>query len=197
MGLTADIGHFLADMSYARVPPEAVPIVKTGFTDCIAVMIAGWREPVVPIVAGLTGAAVPEHPFAPACLRMAASDRALIYGVAAHVLDYDDTGLCGHPSAVLVPAILALAQENGADGKAMIAAYAAGYEVWADLVARDKQQHHRKGWHPSAVFGAVANAAAAAVLRRLSAEQASHAAGLAASMPGGGAANCGARPNAF
>ena len=197
MGLTADIGRFLADMSFARVPPAAVPIVTTGFTDCVAVMIAGWREPVVPIVAGLAGAAVPEHPFAPACLRMAASDRALIYGVAAHVLDYDDTGLCGHPSAVLVPAILALAQENGADGKAMIAAYVAGYEVWAELVGRDKQQHHRKGWHPSAVFGAVATAAAAAVLRRLSAEQASHAVGIAASMAGGVVANFGSMTKSF
>jgi 2-methylcitrate dehydratase PrpD len=197
MGLTADIGRFLADMSFARVPPAAVPIVTTGFTDCVAVMIAGWREPVVPIVAGLAGAAVPEHPFAPACLRMAASDRALIYGVAAHVLDYDDTGLCGHPSAVLVPAILALAQEDGADGKAMIAAYVAGYEVWAELVGRDKQQHHRKGWHPSAVFGAIAATAAVAVLRRLDAAQATHAIGIAASLAGGVVANFGSMTKSF
>src|SRR5262249_35176366 len=113
MGLTADIGRFLAEMSFARVPPAAWPISKTGFTDCVAVMLAGWREPVVPIVASLTGAALPEGPFAPGCLRLAAPDRALIYGVAAHVLDYDDTGLCGHPSAVLAPAILSEAQDAG------------------------------------------------------------------------------------
>jgi aconitate decarboxylase len=201
MGLTADIGRFLADMSAARVPPGAVPIVKTGFTDCVAVMIAGWREPVVGVVAGLTGASLPEQPFAPACLRLPAPDRALIYGTAAHVLDYDDTGLCGHPSAVLVPAILAEAQDGeggrGADGNAIIAAYVAGYEVWADLVARDKDQHHRKGWHPSAVFGAVATAAAVAVLRRLDAGQASHAVGIAASLAGGVVANFGSMTKSF
>ena len=70
---------FFADMSAARVPPAAVSIVKTGFTDCVAVMIAGWREPVVGVVAALTGAPLPEHPFAPACLRMAAADRAMLY----------------------------------------------------------------------------------------------------------------------
>lgn len=197
MGLTAEIGRFVADISPARVPPPAVSIVKTGFTDCVAVMIAGWREPVAGVVAELAGCALPAHPFAPACLRIPASDRAMLYAVAAHVLDFDDTALCGHPSAVLVPAILAQAQESGADGKAMIAAYVTGYEVWAELIARDQDQHHRKGWHPSAVFGPVAAAAAAAVLRRLDAARASHAVGIAASLAGGVVANFGSMTKSF
>ena len=73
----------------------------------------------------------------------------------------------GHPSAVLVSAILAEANEVGADGKAMITAYVAGYETWAELIRRDQNQHHAKGWHPSAVFGALAAAAASASLRKL------------------------------
>jgi len=197
MGLTTDIGGFLSDVSPARVPEGAASIVKTGFTDCVGVMIAGWREPVVRVVADLIGIALPEHPFAPVCLRMTATDRALLYATAAHVLDFDDTGLCGHPSAVLVPAILAQAQESGADGQMMIAAYVAGYEVWAELIARDKDQHHRKGWHPSAVFGPVAAAAAAAVLRGLDAAQASHAVGIAASLSGGVVANFGSMTKSF
>jgi 2-methylcitrate dehydratase PrpD len=197
MGLTADIGRFISDMSPERLPEGAVPIVRTGFTDCVGVMIAGWREPVVGVVADFVGSPLPEHPFAPGCLRLPATDRALLYATAAHVLDFDDTGLCGHPSAVLVPAILAQAHESGADGKAMIAAYVAGYEVWADLIARDKDQHHRKGWHPSAVFGPIATAAAAAVLRGLDAAQAGHAVGIAASMSGGVVANFGSMTKSF
>jgi aconitate decarboxylase len=199
MGLTADIGRFLAGLSAARVPADAVSIVETGFTDCIAVMIAGWREPVVRVVATQTGGAWPAHPFAPPLLRLPASDRALIYGTAAHVLDYDDVALCGHPSAVLVPAILAEARDSGddVDGRQMIAAFIAGYEVWADLVARDSDPHHRKGWHPSAVFGAVAAAAAGAVLRRLDAETATHAVGIAASLAGGVVANFGSMTKSF
>jgi aconitate decarboxylase len=196
-GLTTDIGRFLAEMSPARVPEGAVSIVKTGFTDCIGVMIAGWREPVVRVVADFIGSPLPEHPFAAPCLQMSASDRALLYATAAHVLDFDDTALCGHPSAVLAPAILAQAQESGADGKAMIAAYVAGYEVWAELIVRDKDQHHRKGWHPSAVFGPIAAAAAAAVLRGLHAAQASHAVGIAASLSGGVVANFGSMTKSF
>ena len=73
----------------------------------------------------------------------------------------------------------------------MIAAYVAGYEVWAELIAREQDQHHLKGWHPSAVFGAVAAAGASAVLRKLDPEQASRAVGIAASFAGGVVANFG------
>jgi 2-methylcitrate dehydratase PrpD len=90
-----------------------------------------------------------------------------------------------------VPAILAQAAEVGADGRQMIAAYVAGYEVWADLIGRDADQHHRKGWHPSAVFGTIAAAAAASVLRKLDGEQATNAVALAASLAGGVGANFG------
>ena len=78
-------------------------------------MIAGWREPVAGVCRA-AGRALPGIRSPPPAW-MAASDRAMLYAVAAHVLDFDDTALCGHPSAVLVPAILAQAQESGADGK--------------------------------------------------------------------------------
>jgi 2-methylcitrate dehydratase PrpD len=179
------------------LPPPAAAVVATGFTDCVGVMIAGWREPVAGVVAALLGHPLPEHPFASSCLRLPAPERALLYGTAAHVLDYDDTGLAGHPSAVLVPAILAQAQAIGASGAAMIEAYVAGYEVWAELLAREQDPHHRKGWHPSAVFGPIAAAAAAARLRVLDAERAGHAVGIAASLTGGIVANFGSMTKSF
>ena len=47
-------------------------------------------------------------------------------------------------------------------GAQMLDAYVAGYEVWANLVDREKDMHHAKGWHPTGVFGAVGAAAACA-----------------------------------
>ncbi len=198
MGLTADTGKFLAGLRYEHIPAEAVPTICRGFTDCVGVLIAGLPEPVTSIVAKSVGYPDPVNTiagFGP--LRISAPDMALIYGAAAHALDYDDTGLTGHPSAALVPAILAEAQEVGADGKAMIAAYVAGYEIWAEFAAREEDSLHQKGWHPSAVHGAIAAAGASAVLRKLDAETATRAIGIAASMASGLVSNFGSMTKPF
>ncbi len=183
MGLTADMGRFVAGLRHENIPTDAVPTVCRGITDCVGVMLAGLSEPVSAIVAKYVNypyplATVAEFGDAP----IAPPDLALIYGTAAHALDYDDTGLNGHPSAVLVPAILAEAQETGADGRAMIAAYVAGYEIWAELAAREPDSLHQKGWHPSAICGTIAATGSSAVLRGLDAQQATHAIGIAASL---------------
>jgi aconitate decarboxylase len=198
MGLTADIGQFLGNADFDRLPTEAVATVKLGFTDCLAVMIAGWDEPVSRMIR--TATAVIERkdaPFPIGVLDGRSADIALAYGTAAHALDYDDTGLAGHPSAVLVPTILAQSGGTAVDGRRMIAAYVAGYEVWAELVWRDGDQLHAKGWHPSAVLGPVAAAAASCVLRGFNAEQSRRAIGIAASLGGGVVGNFGSMTKPF
>ena len=74
-----------------------------------------------------------------------APEAAWINGAAAHALDYDDVALRGHPSAVLVPAILAEGSRCKASGAQMATAYVAGYEVWADLQRRDPRPAPREG----------------------------------------------------
>ena len=71
--------------------------------------------------------------------------------------------LRGHPSTVLVPAILAEAEALGSTGADMIVAYVAGYETWAELFRRDSGLLHQKGWHPTGLYGAVGAAAACAI----------------------------------
>ena len=48
--LTRTFGRFAAELYFDALPAEAVAPVKVGFTDCIAVMLAGVREPVAQIV---------------------------------------------------------------------------------------------------------------------------------------------------
>ncbi len=186
MSLTAELGAFCAAIRYESLPAEALPIVRTAFTDAVGVMLVGTLEPVTEIVRRAL-AAPASRPEARACLsplRLPATDAALLGGTAAHAIDYDDQSLTGHPSAVLVPAILAEGERLDADGRALVTAYVAGYEVWAELVRRDSG-YHRKGWHPTAVFGVLGAAAASAVLNRLCAERAATALAIAASHAGG------------
>ena len=79
----------------------------------------------------------------------------------------------------------------------MIAAYAAGYDVWGELARRDADPHHLKGLHPTGVFGGIAAAAACANLLGLDAGRATHAIGIAASQAAGLVANFGSMTKPF
>jgi 2-methylcitrate dehydratase PrpD len=198
MPMTQDLAAFVARVGKDGAPPEARAVAKTGFIDCIGTMIAGSREP---ITATLMTALAPLPPGEAKLwfgeTRTSASEAALVMGVAAHALDYDDVALRGHPSAALVPAILAVGQELGSTGAQMLDAYVAGYEVWANLVDRETDVHHMKGWHPTGIFGAIGAAAACAVLRRLDAKQSGYALGLGASQSAGLMANFGSMAKPF
>jgi len=184
--LTTDIGEFLAGVTYSDLPPEVLPMVRDAFTDTVGVIMVGIDQPVTDIVRN-TLVEPAARAEARACLSshlVAAPEAALLGGAIAHSLDYDDQSMSGHPSAVLVPAILAESELLGSDGQEMIAAYVAGYEVWCELWRRDRD-YHSKGWHPTSVFGVMAAAAAGAVLRRLSAPRAATAVAIAGSYAGG------------
>ena len=192
--LTAAYGAFIARLKYQALPPAVIGIIKQGFTDCIGVMLAGSREPVAVAVERVLRADQPTGPanlyFSPK--RTSAPAAAWINGTASHALDYDDVALKGcHPSAVLVPAILAEAQALNRSGRDMLVAYAAGYEVWAELIARERGNYQRKGWHPTGIFGAVGAAAACASLHRLNPAKAAHALGAAVSEASGVMSNLG------
>src|SRR4051794_36004016 len=107
MALTQDLGAFVARVAKEGAPADAREVAKTGFIDCIATMIAGSREEAT---LTLLGALSPLPPGKVRLwfgdMRTSASEAALLNGVAAHVLDYDDVAQRGHPSATLVPAIV-------------------------------------------------------------------------------------------
>ena len=197
IALTVSLGKFIAALRYEDIPRDALPVIHTGFTDCVGVMIAGRSEP----PSRLLRAALAPPPGEATLLFGAgtapAAEAAWINATAAHALDFDDVAQRGHPSTVLVPAILAVAQAIGATGRQMVLAYAAGYETWAELVRRDADAHHSKGWHPTGILGAIGAAAACASLRGLSAEQAAHAIALGASQSAGIMANFGTMTKPF
>ena len=190
--LTASIATFASQGS--TVPEGARRIVRMGFIDTVATALAGRSEPVVGILSEFVasrGSAAEEAQVLFGQRWAGAADAALINGTAAHALDYDDVSLSAHPSAVLVPAILAEGQHLGASGEDAVRAYLVGYEVWAELFVREPDQYHVKGWHPTSVLGTVGAAAAVAHLHKLPPERCRDAVGLAASMACGLVGNFG------
>jgi len=200
MGLTAELAQYIADSKSLVLDDAVLSTVRNGFIDTVGVMVAGKDEPVTGVmrlfVANQQGR-LEEARILLGPQRCAARDAALINATAGHALDYDDVGLMGHPSVVLVPALLAEGERITASGLDLMRSYLVGYEVWAELVSRDPDKLHDKGWHPTAVFGVVAVAAAVAALRGLNAVHTRHALGLAATMAGGLIANFGSMAKPF
>jgi 2-methylcitrate dehydratase PrpD len=197
MSLTKALGQFVADLSPNRLPDEAARVARMGFIDTIGTMIAGRNEDSVRILMDTLDPGVGSATLTFGSRKAAAPEAAWINGTAAHALDYDDVALRGHPSTVLVPAILAEAEHLGSSGADMITAYVAGYECWAELFRRDTGLLHQKGWHPTGLYGSVGAAAACAKLRKLDADKSAIAIALGASQSAGLMSNFGTMTKPF
>lgn len=182
------LAAFAADLRFSELPLQAVQVAKMGIADCIGVAIAGSHEPPVQILRRAlmesAGTGVATVLGARDGLCTTAAEAAWINGAAGHVLDFDDVAR-GHPSVVIVPAILAVAEVRDASGADLITAYVAGYEVWMELMQRERGSYQDKGWHHTPMLGAVAASAACANLCRFDCRQTSHALGVAAAQASG------------
>src|ERR1700756_2562551 len=127
MQLAHELARRSAALRFEDLPADAVHWAKIGILDTVGVTLAGCGEPCAQIVRKLAGNGGGGPGFAPAD-RTGALDAALVNGVAAHALDFDDMNntLGGHPSAPILPALFALADELPASGCAFIAAFLPG-----------------------------------------------------------------------
>jgi 2-methylcitrate dehydratase PrpD len=167
---------------------------ERAFVDTVAVLVAGADDPSVRIVAAM----IDERDGAVVSLasgrRMSARSAALLDGTSAHALDYDDVddALVSHPSAVLVPALLAAGQQHGATGEQLLRAYQVGLQAGRELgLALDIPTHYAAGWHSTSTVGTIAAAAGVANLLGLDATATRHALGIAGSLAGGSRQNFG------
>ncbi|MFC9906835.1 MmgE/PrpD family protein [Rhodococcus sp. NPDC127593] len=116
-----------------------------------------------------------------------AIDAATINGTAAHALDFDDwaPGSGIHPSAPILPAVLAVADEIGSSGADVITAYVAGYEVQERLGLAVGPSHYDLGFHTTGTIGTFGAAAAVAHLSGADPHQLSTALRVAATQAAG------------
>jgi 2-methylcitrate dehydratase PrpD len=116
-----------------------------------------------------------------------AAGAALVNGTAAHGEDFDDTFEGGpvHAGAVVVPAVLAIAEREKLAGRDALAGIAVGCELVcrASLVA--PKRIHKAGFHPTAVLGALGAAAGVATAMRLGERAFVGALGVVGSMASG------------
>jgi 2-methylcitrate dehydratase PrpD len=111
---------------------------------------------------------------------------ALINGMSSHVFDFDDThARAVHPSAPVLPAILALAEWKRLSGAALIHAFVLGVEAEIRIALSVFPEHSTVGWHITGTAGVFGAAAAAGKLLALDEQQITWALGIAATQSAG------------
>lgn len=161
---------------------------RNAFTDVIAVMVPGARETVSHKVCSLA-----QNWGAGNCSAvgfdagLSAPMAAMVNGTSAHALDFDDNfdPAKAHATAVLAPALLALAEDRDIQGAALIDAYIVGLQIIGRVGQGVNPFHRNRGWHATATVGTVGSAAGCARLLGLGPYETAHAISLATSMCGG------------
>ena len=186
--MTQEFGEFIANRS-RNWSTQAIHQASRAFIDTVACMIAGRKDAAV-VRVSQTFKQWSSTDIGTLCVtgqRLPAPWAALVNGAAAHALDYDDVSepALTHPSAALVPALLALALERKCSGEQILDAYIIGFEIQAALGAAMNDAHYGRGWHTTLTFGSIAVAAACARLLKLDAKTAAAAISIATSSSSG------------
>jgi len=193
MGLGQALADYVKSVTLDKVPERDLAVAKLGLLDQIGVALAGVGEdPGVKVQAMVERCTAGEATILGSPRKTATWLAALVNGTLGHTLDFDDTASFGHPSVVLVPAMLATGETQGRSGRELLEAYIAGYEVGdalSRIVPRRADQFH--GLHSTAMFGPLTSATVSGRLLRLPDAEQRHAWGIAASQAGGITGNFG------
>jgi 2-methylcitrate dehydratase PrpD len=195
-GLTRALAEQARTLSYADLPGDVRTLARQCVLDYVACTLAGSKEELTDILlaeaeeqGGTPTAAVIGH-----AARLPVLSAALVNGAASHALDFDDVNMAmtGHPSVVLLSALLALAEERGSSGRDVLTAFVAGYELQCRLGLLLAPGHYNVlGFHATGTLGSFGAAAACAHLLGLDAEKFATALGIAGTQAAGLKSMCG------
>ncbi|HXV84826.1 MAG TPA: MmgE/PrpD family protein [Candidatus Binatia bacterium] len=183
------VARFLCGFKLEDAPRGVIEKAKLVLLDTLGIALASstmdFGRMVVNVAQKLGGA--PSSSLIGAPVKVAAANAVLANGTLAHGLDYDDTleeaivhtGCCAGITA------LAVGEELGASGKAVLEAAIAGTEVMCKVGLVAPGKFHARGFHPTALCSTFGAAAAAGKLYGLAPDQWTDAFGLCGSQSSG------------
>jgi 2-methylcitrate dehydratase PrpD len=200
MGATEKIAKFIVDTGYENIPRDAVEKAKRTALDCLGACLAGVAEPVSQAITGYVTklGGPPQASVCGAGIKVSVPDAALVNGTIAHALDYDDCGVkIGHPSVLVLPAVLSLGEHLGASGQDILTAYILGLEIEGKMALHADFKLMQSRLNHQSWYGSVGAAAACAKLLRFDIAKTRMALGIAANFACGLAANHGSMAGAM
>lgn len=186
MTVVEELARFSANLKLATLPAGVVHAARRALLDTLGVAIAGASDPAASAARrAYEGSAGPSTAIGGSDIQAEAA--ALCNGVAAHSPEMDDFHRAAtiHPGAVVVPAALAVGQEEQVDGARLLESVIAGYEVAIRLGLATQGSLYGHGFHPTGTLGVFGAAAAAAHAMALDAAPTAHALALAGTQASG------------
>ncbi len=205
--LTEYVAQFAVATRYKDIPDQVMRLGRKAILDGIGVALSGSvSEPsriIRDYLQGL-GCAGAHASVIGAEMKLTPRFAALANGTAMHADDYDDTlqaetgryqGI--HPTAPVLSATLAAAEQRSMSGRELLTAYQVGVEIACRIFDATHVNHVLHGFHSTGTCGMAGATAAVARLAGFGTERTRVALGLAASMSGGLQQNFGTMTKPF
>jgi 2-methylcitrate dehydratase PrpD len=188
-GATERLAHFVVDTQWDDLKPPVPRQAKRSLMNFFAVALTGCHdqtiETALQTLAAFSGGK--QATIIGRRERIDALNAAFLNAAGANVLDFCDTHVptAIHPTAPVVPALLALAEMMPVSGRDFLLALVLGHEVECRIGVAMSPSHYKKGWHITSTCGVFGAAIGAGKLLGLSARQMVWALGTAATQSGG------------
>ncbi|CRG83338.1 hypothetical protein PISL3812_00689 [Talaromyces islandicus] len=164
--VTKILAEFIDDLTYESIDPKVLEGLKELLLDYIgigafAASTIESSEPFHRAVLAFSANATGSCTVMTKGQQFSPQYAALLNAAYAHTLDFDDTFAAGalHPGAPVMSAALTQAEISGANGKALLTAIAAGYEVICRISRALGAGAYERGFHntgTAGIFGATA-----------------------------------------
>jgi len=188
MDVTRTLARYLVNSRWADIPPRVRHEASRALLNWLGCAVGSCRHETV------ERALAAVRPFCgpPQAAVLGRGERvdilhaALINGISSHVLDFDDTHARAiHPSAPVLPALLAYAEWRKITGAELVHAFVLGVEAEERIGLSVFPEHYEAGWHITGTAGVFGAAAAAGKLLGLDEQRMAWALGIAATQSAG------------
>jgi 2-methylcitrate dehydratase PrpD len=185
MELLRKVAQYIVQTDLSKIPLGVTEKAKNCILDGIGCGLYGQEFEAAKIMLQLTREwnGRPEASIIGAGIKVPSAMAAKVNGIAIHVADFDDASVPfrGHPTAVVLPPVLALCESKLKSGNDLLLAYILGVELGGKLGDVMGMAHFEAGWHGTGTIGTIASAAASAKILGLNEEETCHALAIATS----------------
>ncbi|WP_068956400.1 MmgE/PrpD family protein [Pararhizobium polonicum] len=189
MSETRILAEFATELTFENIPAATRAQAKIVLLDGLSCLLAGCDGPLGRSAGKMVeelGGIEQATSFASG-RQLATRDAAYANAMALYSVGLNDIHKPSgtHPGGCIIPATLAMAEQERVSGADLLTALVVGYEVNGRIGRAVKQGHRKRGFHPTGTCGSFGSAAAAAKIRRRNQEGHLNVLGIAGSQASG------------